>query len=166
VVDGVTVFQTLTPAHQRLLLDEFPGGRVAFAAPKPDRNNLSPRLGFAWDVNGDGRTSLRGGFALAHDVLFGNLATLQLPPQAQLEVGPELACQLTPTPAWCATGGRGFLAGGALLAVTPSADSTREEARAGTREPSSCVAASARPRAWASRSPRAAASAAPAASTP
>jgi hypothetical protein len=30
----------------------------------PPRGNLSPRTGFAWDLTGDGRTSLRGGYGL------------------------------------------------------------------------------------------------------
>jgi hypothetical protein len=30
----------------------------------PDTNNLSPRVGFAWDVSGDGRTSMRGGYGM------------------------------------------------------------------------------------------------------
>jgi hypothetical protein len=32
-----------------------------------DHNNFGPRIGFAWDVLGDGRTSLRGGFALSYE---------------------------------------------------------------------------------------------------
>jgi Carboxypeptidase regulatory-like domain/TonB dependent receptor-like, beta-barrel len=45
--------------------------------------NISPRLGFAWDVFGDGRTAIRGGASLAYDI--GNLYNgfLNIMPQQQ-----------------------------------------------------------------------------------
>jgi hypothetical protein len=33
-----------------------------------DKNNFGPRVGVAWDVNGDGRTSVRSGYALTYDL--------------------------------------------------------------------------------------------------
>src|SRR4029077_4451872 len=107
-------------------------GVFEFRVPKTDRNNFAPRIGFAWDLFGDGKTALRGGFGVSYDVTFQNLTTLQLPPQFQVEQNDVITCSglAGVPPAWCATG-TGFLAGGGLLTrlVPPQ---NVEEARAAT----------------------------------
>lgn len=143
---GNNIFNSLTPFHQQRILS-YVGDSLVFQAPKPDTNNFSPRVGFAWDVFGDGRTSLRGGFAWTQDVIFGNLPLLQLPPQAQAENrGDTNACLLSPRPAWCAVGGGGlpggenvryltvgYLNGGGILPTfDPAASTDKELARINT----------------------------------
>ncbi len=86
----------LESIRQRTGIQIFPDG-IQFRTPKTDKNNFAPRLGFAWAPeyrNGwlhrifgnAGQSSIRGGFAIAHDVLFQNLVLLALPPQLQSEI--------------------------------------------------------------------------------
>jgi hypothetical protein len=97
-------------------------------APPPDRNNFSPRLGFAWDVGGDGRTVVRGGAGIYYDTTIDNLRLFERadlgPAGAQLLlVGNDVQSSLLP-------GGNGrfgqnpgdasgFITVGQLMAILP-----------------------------------------------
>jgi hypothetical protein len=51
----------------------FPGDPgVGRGIVKTDMNNVAPRLGFAWDVLGDGRTSVRSAFGIFYGSISGN----------------------------------------------------------------------------------------------
>ena len=114
-------------------------GVITFGKPGTDTNNIGPRIGFAYDLKGNGRTAIRGGFGIAYGWKFQNFASITLPPQLQSELDENSACTLTPQPSWCpaflAAGGTGgfgssnFLAGGGLpSAYIPPAN--QAEARA------------------------------------
>ncbi len=59
------------------LYEQIRNGRAALTSKtdakgfyKSDLNNYAPRFGFAWDVFGDGKTSVRGGFGIAFERAF------------------------------------------------------------------------------------------------
>jgi len=52
---------------------------------KNDKNNFSPRVGFAWDLKGNGRSVLRGGYGLYYDQSF-----LDVPLHAVQQANPEI----------------------------------------------------------------------------
>ena len=99
------------------------------AASPADKNNFSPRVGFAWDVGGKGRTVLRGGFGMYYDTTIDNLRLFERadlgPAGAELFlVGADIHSSLLPggdarfgtDPA----GATGFLTLAQALALVPA----------------------------------------------
>ena len=76
-------YEYVVPTYEkqdRLTNFDFETGTVLLAGQngvsrsmyEPDKTALAPRIGFAWDINGDGKTALRGGFGTFHEVTLIN----------------------------------------------------------------------------------------------
>jgi outer membrane receptor protein involved in Fe transport len=67
------------PGQKSVVIPTAPVGALFFGDPGVERGGIptsyshfSPRLGFAWDVRGDGKTSIRGAFGIFYGSISGN----------------------------------------------------------------------------------------------
>lgn len=93
-------------------------GLIDIRAPKAQKANWAPRVGFAWSPDGSGGITLRGGFGIAYDQSYQNLGILSLPPQFFTTSNVDFNSTTT-----------SFLAGGGLLNPASGSTLTPEEAR-------------------------------------
>ncbi len=115
-------YQTVPASENEQTLNAIASvpGLITFAAPKPQTNNIMPRIGIAYSPGTSGKTSIRAGFGINYDVLYDNLGLLTLPPQ------------LSTTQDVTGAGGSNFLVSGGLPPTGPSPNFTAAEARAAT----------------------------------
>jgi outer membrane receptor protein involved in Fe transport len=79
VIDGVQIDQSRNPNFVKVqaagragLLTGIKGLENAGLDPKEDTNNWQPRVGFAYDIRGDGRDVVRGGWGVYTDMGYTN----------------------------------------------------------------------------------------------
>lgn len=94
-------------------------GLISFGAPKSQKFNFVPRVGFAYTL--DSKTAIRGGFGMGYDVLYDNLGILAAAPQYQVT-------QDVPGEGEVGYKAPGFLAAGGLPANVTISDLTTQRA--------------------------------------
>ena len=84
LVNGVQIDQSQNPnfvalqaaGARRAASPAIPGMEDFGKSPKDDTNNLQPRVGFAYDIKGDGRDVVRGGWGVYQDFGYTNANVL------------------------------------------------------------------------------------------
>jgi len=76
----------------------FPGDNgITNSTYQTDKNNFGPRVGFAWDVRGNGKLSLRAGYGLYYDTVISE-TTLQFLTAVPFAIQPFTVCTTIDNP--------------------------------------------------------------------
>jgi hypothetical protein len=83
LITGYQIDQSKNPNYVKVqdagragLLKGIKGAENLGLEPKDDYDNIQPRLGFAWDVRGNGLDVIRGGWGIYHDMGYTNANVL------------------------------------------------------------------------------------------
>src|SRR5215216_2289782 len=98
LVDSEDRVNTFRPGQQSTVFPTAPVGIVfpgdagiTRSTYQTDKNNFGPRVGFAWDVLGNGRLSLRAGYGLYYDTVISE-TTLQFLTAVPFAIQPFTVC--------------------------------------------------------------------------
>ncbi len=87
--DSHNRIDTVVPGRQSVKVPDAPVGVVFPGDPgipqslvPADKNNFAPRVGFAWDIFGDGKTSMRGAYGVFYESINADSLAQENPPFA------------------------------------------------------------------------------------